>query len=70
MANIEVGSIRRFGHYRHLLEGVPEVFWHGAPLVIVAIEPDGVLQCALADYDGRAVHQITDTLFAEELAEA
>jgi hypothetical protein len=68
--NIEVGSIRRFNRYEHLLPCVPEVFSHGMPLVVIEVEPDGVVRCAIADYDGGPVHQITDTLFVEELTPA
>jgi hypothetical protein len=64
---VEVGDIRRFNRYEHLLPDVPEVFSQGMPLAVIEVEPDGVVRCAVADYDGGPVHQVTDMLFVEEL---
>lgn len=67
MTQWNVGEIVRFGTYRHSLPGVPLVFASGEAMVIIESEADRVVRCARADYDGRPIMEITDTLFAEEL---
>lgn len=69
MRALEVNDLVRFGNYRYRSPGVPEVFGSHDALVVIDCEPDGVLRCALADFDGLPIMQITDTLFVEELGE-
>lgn len=63
-----VGSMVRFGTYRDGLSAVPEVFASGDMLLVLDVEEDGVVRCALADFTGQPIMDITDTLFVEELA--
>lgn len=69
MRALEVDDLVRFGNYRYRSPGVPKVFASHDALVVIDCEPDGVLRCALADFDGLPIMQITDTLFVEELGE-
>lgn len=69
MPALEIDDLVRFGNYTHKIACVPEVFGSNDAVVVIDSEPDGVLRCALADFDGRPILAITDTLFVEELGE-
>ena len=69
MPTLAIDDLVRFDNYRYSMACVPEVFVRNDAVVVIDSERDGVLRCALADFDGRPILAITDTLFVEELGE-
>lgn len=63
-----ITQLVRFGGYCEMMRGVPAVFFPGDILVVMAAEADGVLECQLADANGRSILSVSDTIFVEELA--
>lgn len=67
MTFLNIGDVIRFDQYKYQRAGVPAVFSSGDALVVIEVEQDGVVRCALADFDGLPLMKITDMLFVEEL---
>lgn len=65
---VSISQLAVFSGYSEIKMGVPPVFFPGDILVVMAVQADGVLECQLADANGRPVPSVSDTIFVEELA--